>query len=111
VGGTGEELGVDCMSRSAFIDASELKETLRRIQDWAPKGEAAKFKVLSTRVDSISILGAISVKNLIKINLKKPISFPKKRRLACDEKQQIYITVTNHYINIIRNERTLFDYR
>jgi hypothetical protein len=83
MGGNGEMLKADFMSNSVFIDESELKEILRRIQGWAPKGKAAKVKVLSTKVSSISILGAISVKNLIKINLRKPISFPKKR-LASD---------------------------
>ncbi|CEP10864.1 hypothetical protein, partial, partial [Parasitella parasitica] len=56
------ELGVDYMSNSVFIDKSGFNANLRRTQGWAPKGEAAKVKVLTARANSISILGATSVK-------------------------------------------------
>ncbi|KAG1137510.1 hypothetical protein G6F38_011255 [Rhizopus arrhizus] len=40
---------------------------------------------------------------IIKISLRKPIPFSKKRKLAGDKKQQTKGTVTNHYVNFIKD--------
>jgi transposase len=98
-----KELGVDYTSNCVFIDESGFNANLRRTQGWAPKGEAAKVKVLTARANSISILGAISAKGLIKISLRKPMVPSKKRKLAGDRKQQTKGTVTNHYVNFIKD--------
>ncbi|CEP15814.1 hypothetical protein [Parasitella parasitica] len=90
------------MSNSVFIDESGFNANLRRAQGWAPKGEAAKVKVITARANSISILGAISAKVLIKISLKKPMSPSKKRKLAGGRKQQTKGTVTNHQVYFIK---------
>ncbi|KAG2190495.1 hypothetical protein INT47_004875 [Mucor saturninus] len=77
-----KEIGVDYMNNSVFIDESGFNANLRRTQGWTPKGEADKVKVFTTRANSISILGAISAKGLIKISLRKPMSSSRKRKLA-----------------------------
>jgi hypothetical protein len=59
-------MGVDCMNNRVFIDESGFNANLGRTQGWAPKEEAAKVKVLTAKANSISILGAISAKGLIK---------------------------------------------
>lgn len=49
-----------------FINESGFNASLKRTQGWAPKGEAAKVKVLTARANSISILGATSAKGLFR---------------------------------------------
>lgn len=68
-----KSMGVDYMNNCVFIDEAGFNANLRRTQGWAPKGELAIVKVLTARANSISILGVISSKGLIKVCLKKPI--------------------------------------
>jgi hypothetical protein len=72
-------LGVNYMSNTVFIDESGFNANLSRTQGWAPKGETTKAKVLTARANSISILGAISAKGLVKFSLRKPIPPSKKK--------------------------------
>lgn len=74
-----KEMGVDYVTNSVFIDESGFNANLRRTQGWAPKGEAAKVKVLTVRANSISILGVISARGLIKISMRKPMPPSKKK--------------------------------
>ena len=72
-------MGVDYMSNCVFIDVAGFNANLRRTQGWAPKGKPATVKVVTARVNSISILGTILIKGLIKVCLKKHTpSFKKK---------------------------------
>lgn len=72
-------MSVDYMNNSVFIDESGFNANLRT-QGWAPKGEAVK--VLTARANSISILGTISAKGLIKISLRKPHAFFKEKKAS-----------------------------
>lgn len=89
----------------AFIDEAGLNANLRRTQGWAPVGEIPKVKVLTARANSISILGAIYPKGLIKICLRKPIppESSKKRKLAGGAKKLTKGTNTNHYVNFVND--------
>ena len=98
-----KEMDVDYMNNSVFIDESGFNANLRRTQGWTPKEEAAKVKVLTAKANSISILNAISAKDLIKISLRKPMYSSKKRKLAGGRKLQTKGTVTNHYVNFIKD--------
>ncbi|KAI9254711.1 hypothetical protein EDC94DRAFT_662224 [Helicostylum pulchrum] len=68
-----KSMGVDYMNNCVFIDEAGFNANLRRTQGRAPKGELAIVKVLTARANSISILGAIPSKGLIKVCLRKPI--------------------------------------
>lgn len=57
MGGTGEGYGVDYMSNCVFIVGAGFNANLRRAQGWAPKGQTPIAKLLTTRANSISILG------------------------------------------------------
>lgn len=96
-----KSMGVDYMNNCVFIDEAGFNANLRRTQGWAPKGEPAIVKVLTARANSISILGAISSKGLIKVCLRKPIPPSKKRKLAGGAKVQTKGTITNHYLRFI----------
>ncbi|KAG1135061.1 hypothetical protein G6F37_007927 [Rhizopus arrhizus] len=96
-------MDVDYMNNCVFIDESGFNANLRRTQGWAPKEETAKVKVLTAKANSISILDAISAKYLIKISLRKPMHSSKKRKLAGGRKLQAKDTVTNHYVNFIKD--------
>jgi transposase len=48
-------------------------------------------------------LGATSAEGLIKISSRKPIPFSKKRKLGGDKKRQTKGTVTNYYVNFIKD--------
>ncbi|KAI9254709.1 hypothetical protein EDC94DRAFT_678790 [Helicostylum pulchrum] len=61
-----KSMGVDYMNNCVFIDEAGFNANLRRTQGRAPKGELAIVKVLTARANSISILGAIPSKGLIK---------------------------------------------
>ncbi|KAI8988442.1 hypothetical protein BDF20DRAFT_855702 [Mycotypha africana] len=56
---------------------------------------------VTARANSISILGAISSKGLIKVCLRKPLPPSEKRKLAGGAKAQTKDTVTNHYLKFI----------
>ncbi|KAI8334524.1 hypothetical protein EDC96DRAFT_450912, partial [Choanephora cucurbitarum] len=77
-----KDIGVDYMNNNVFVDESGSNANLKRTQGWALKEEAAKVKVLTARANSISILRAISAKGSFKINLRKPMPSPKKRKPA-----------------------------
>lgn len=94
-------MGVDYMNNCVFIDEAGFNANLRRTQGWAPKGEPAIVKVLTARANSISILGAISSKGLIKVCVRKSIPPSKKRKLAGGAKAQTKGTITNHYLRFI----------
>lgn len=98
-----QEMGVDYMANCVFIDEAGFNANLRRAQGWAPIGETPIVKVKTARANSISILGAIYPKDLIKVCLRKPVPPPssKKQKLAGSTKKQTKGTNTNHYVNFI----------
>ncbi|CEP16413.1 hypothetical protein [Parasitella parasitica] len=96
-------VGVDYLKNSVFIDEAGFNANLRRTQGWAPIGETPIVTVKTARANSISILGAISSKGLIKVCLRKPVPPPssKKRKLTGTTKKQTKGTNTNHYANFV----------
>jgi transposase len=95
-----EKLGVDYLNNCVFIDGSGFHTNLNRTKGWSPKGERTNKKVLTARANTISILGAVSAKGVIKISLRKPIPPSKKRKLQ-GGKQLTKGTTSNHFMNFI----------
>ena len=75
------------MSNWVFIHEAGFNTNLRRTQRWAPKGQTPIVKVLTARANSISILGATSAKDVIKVCLESQFRPRKKRKLAGGAKQ------------------------
>jgi hypothetical protein len=77
-----QTLGIGYMNNCVFIDESGFHANLNRIQGWSPKGNRANVKVLTAKANTISILGAVSAKGVIKVYLRKPILPAKKKLLG-----------------------------
>lgn len=91
------------MSNCIFIDEDGFNANLRRSQGWASKGQTPIVKVLTARANSIPILGATSAKGVIKVCLESQFRPRKKRKLTGGAKQQTKGTVTNHYVNFLKD--------
>lgn len=73
---------MDYMTNCVFIDEAAFHVNLRRTQAWSSIGSNANVKVLTARANTLTILGAISTRGVIKISLRKPIP-PSKKKKAC----------------------------
>ena len=69
------------MSNWVFIHEAGFNTNLRRTQRWAPKGQTPIVKMLTARSNSISILGATSAKDVIKVCLESQFR-PRKKKKA-----------------------------
>ncbi|CEG79839.1 hypothetical protein RMATCC62417_14255 [Rhizopus microsporus] len=89
--------------RLDWIHESAFHINMKRSMAWSKKGSPAMVKVPKTRAQTATILGAISVADLVKCSLRLPQSpANKKRKRGDDAVHTSKGIVTGHYINFLK---------